>query len=246
MTQPRIQFALDFPQGHILFAEGGGSYFLPRDSMDAFQIWGERKELFGKNAISVAADRAAGTPAFSVVYEFSENGALTDARLVSGSATLRGRLADAETLNNLNGALAQNALNLWSRRDTQPERVYNAARFADGRLLIQMSSSSALYIGTPGQYEKVDAQLTIQGGGSKYYRTPDGGQINLPYGYGGPNGEIPTFKGEPMNYIPVNDNGNPAQFGLELAEGLKHLTPFCPEVQTPAQDKKPQGRKPQP
>lgn len=230
MSTAQIRFALDFPQGHILFIENSGAYFLPRHSMDAFQVWGERKELFGKHAISVREDRSAQTQAYNVVYEFSDSGALTDARLISKDQTVRGTLADQDTLNSLNGALAQKALTLYTQRDTEPDSVFNAARFADGRLLIQLMNRNELYIGTPGNFTKVDAQLYVQGGNSMYYRTPEGEQIDLPYGFGGPrHGEIPTFKGEPLIYIDTKD-GNPAQFGLDLARGVKHLNPFSPEL----------------
>ena len=230
MAQPRVQFALDFPQGHILFLENQGAYFLPRHSMDAFPIWGERKELFGKNAINVQADRSAGTEGYSIVHEFSETGQLSDARLVSKTQTFRGTLADTETLNSLNGALAQNALTLHSMQDMEPDCVFNAARFADGRLLVQLHNRNELYIGTPGNFEKVDARMYVQGGNSMYYRTPAGEEINLPYGYGGPNNETPTFKGEPIAYIQVKDNCNPAQFGLQIDRGIKPLSPFSAEV----------------
>jgi len=243
MTQPRVQFALDFPQGHILFLGNQGAYFLPHHSMDAFQIWGERKELFGKNAITVRGDRTTGAESYSVVHEFANDGKLLDARLVGTAATFHGQLADAETINNLNGALAQNALNLHSVRDTEPDRIFNAARFADGRLLIQLHNRNELYIGTPGNFEKVDAQLYVQGGNSMYYRTPEGEKIDLPYGYGGPNGEAPSFKGEFLAYIKVNDNGDPAQFGLEIKRGIKHLSPFSPEV---AVNQKPAAPQPKP
>jgi len=243
MAQPRVQFALDFPQGHILFLDNQGAYFLPRHSMDAFQIWGERKELFGKNAINVQGDRTSGTKGYSVVHEFAEDGKLLDARLVGPSGTVRGQLADADTLNSLNGALAQNAMALHSVRDTEPDRVFNAARFSDGRLLIQLHNRNELYIGTPGSFEKVDAEMYVQGGNSMYYRTPAGEEINLPYGYGGPNGEAPSYKGELLAYIQVKDNGNPAQFGLDIKRGIQHLSPFSPELQA---DQKPAAPQPKP
>ena len=246
MTTPRIKFAIDFPQGHVLFMENQGAYFLPHHGLDAFQIYGERKELFGKNAITVRANKDTGDTEYNVVHEFAADGTLGDARIVTRGQTTHGKLADAETVNNLNGALAQNAITLRSTSDTEPDRIFNAARFSDGRLLLQLMNRNELYIGTPGNFEKVDAQLYVQGGNSMYYRTPDGQKIDLPYGYGGPNHETPSFKGEYIGYVKVNGNGDPAQFGLTIDRGTpKHLSPVSPEVQ-PEAPKAPAPHAPKP
>lgn len=229
MTQNTVTFALAFPQGHILFLQNGGSYFLPAYSMDAFQVWAERKELFGKNALTVKGDKA--TADYSIVYEFTAAGVLSDARLVTKDQTINGTLADTDFINSVNGALAQSALKLYTTRDTQPDTVFNAARFGDGRLLIQLMNRNELYLGTPGAYTKLDAKLYTQGGNSMYYRDADGGQINLPYGLGGPRaGEPPTYKGEMLAYVAVDRSADPAQFGLDVFTGIKHLTPFSPEL----------------
>lgn len=242
MNAPRVKFALDFPQGHVLFTETQGAYFLPHHGLDGFQIYGERKELFGKNAITVRANPSTGDGEYSVVHEFTPSGQLSDARLVTRGQTFHGTLADAETVNNLNGALAQKAITLHNQQDTQPDRIFNAACFSDGRLLLQLHNRSELYIGTPGNFEKVDAQLVVQGGNSMYYRTPAGEDISLPYGYGGPNHETPSFKGEYIAYIKVSGDGDPAQFGLTIDRGIpKHLSPVSPEVQPVATAKPPAG-----
>ncbi len=246
MTTPRVKFAIDFPQGHVLFMENQGAYFLPHHGLDAFQIYGERKELFGKNAITVRANQTTGDAEYNVVHEFAGDGSLSDARLVTRGQTIHGKLADAETVNNLNGAFAQGGITLRNTQDTQPDTIFNAARFSDGRLLLQLHNRNELYIGTPGPFEKVDAQLYVQGGNSMYYRTPDGQQIDLPYGYGGPNHETPSFKGEYIAYIKVEKNGDPAQFGLTIDRGIpKHLSPVSPEVQ-PEAPKAPAPHMPKP
>lgn len=246
MTAERIKFAIDFPQGHILFTDKQGMYFLPHHGLDAFQIYGERKELFGKHAATVRTNKSTGDAEYSVVHEFAGDGSsLSDARIITRGQTTHGKLADAETVNSLNGALAQNAITLRSTRDTEPDTIFNAARFSDGRLLLQLMNRNELYIGTPGNFEKVDAQLYVQGGNSMYYRTPAGEQIDLPYGYGGPNNETPSFKGEYIAYIKLNGN-DPAQFGLTIDRGIpKHLSPVSPEVQ-PETPKAPAANMPKP
>ncbi len=230
MSQPdAVTFALHFTSGLVMFMERGGAYFLPANTMEAFQIYGERKELFGKHAISVRGNRETGEPDYSVVYEFNDAKVLSDARLVTRDHTLRGTLADQQTIDALNGALLQNALMLYTTRDTRADSVFNAARFADGRYLIQMSNDNVLYLGTPGNYEKLEAKLHIQGGNSMYYRDTDGGMIELPWGMGGPrHGEMPKFKGETLNYVEVGPKGDPAQFGLSVAGKPAHLSPFHP------------------
>lgn len=231
--QDTVKFALSFAHGHILFTERHGSYFLPAGSMDAFQIYGDRKELFGKNAISVRGNRETGEPDYSVVYEFNDAQALTDARLVTRDQTLRGTLADQDTINSFNGALAQGALTLYTTNDTRPDTIFNVARFTDGRYLIQTFNTNTLYLGTPGNYQKLDAQLHVQGGNSMYYRDADGGEIALPYGFGEPRfGEPPVYKGEELNYVRMKQNGDPAEFGLELKKGIVHLSPFHPALDT--------------
>lgn len=227
-----VAFALNFPQGTVLFMERGGSYFMPANTMDAFQIYGEHKELFGKKAITVRANRNTGEPDYSLVYEFNDAQQLTDARLITRDQTLRGTLADQDTLNTLNGALAQNALTLYTTEDTAPAALSRVARFADGRYLILVSNRQHdMYIGTPGNYEKVDARLAVQGGNSLYFQTPQGERIDLPYSFGGPrHGELPTYKGEELNYVTLRQNGDPAEFGLELKKGMAHLSPFHPQI----------------
>jgi len=243
-AKQEIKFALNFPQGLILMTNAGGAYFMPHTGADAFQVYGEHKELFGKHAITIAQNYQTRDPGFSIVYEFGDNGALTDGRLVRQNETFRGTQVDAETVKKLNDAINQDKIKLYSTRDTQPPQVYNVARFADGRLLIQLHDWQ-LYIGKPGSFEKVDATGTIQGGGSKYYKhNKTGGTIALPYGLGGPNGEIPTFDGEEMNWIKI-DSHDPAKFGLVLPQGVKHLDPFSPEV-TPVKPSAPKAATPRP
>lgn len=228
-----VAFALNFPQGTIIFTERAGSYFMPTGTMDAFQIYGEHKELFGKKAISVRGNHNTGEPDYSLVYEFNDAQALTDARLVTRDRTLRGTLADQDTLNTLNGALAQGALTLYTTQDTAPAMLSRVARFVDGRYLILVSNRDHdLYIGTPGNYEKVDARLAIQGGNSLYFQTPQGERIDLPYSFGGPrHGELPTYKGEELNYVTLRQNGDPGEFGLDLKKGMTHLSPFHPALE---------------
>lgn len=243
---PSIQFALAFAQGHILFTERGGSYFLPLNSMEAFQVYGESKELFGKKAISVRGNRETLEPDYSVVYEFNDAQTLTDARLVTRDKTLRGVLADQDTLNSFNGALAQGALKLYTTRDTAPTYLSRVARFEDGRyLILAFSDNHDMYIGRPGNYEKVDAQLYVQGGNSLYFQTPQGEKIDLPYGFGEPRfGEPPVYKGEELTYVRMKQNGDPAEFGIELKKGITHLSPFHPALDqggaTPNAPKPPQ------
>lgn len=243
MSQPStVTFALHFTSGLVLFTERGGAYFLPANTMDAFQIYGEHKELFGKHAISVRGNRNTGEPDYSVVYEFNDAQALADARLVTREQTLRGTLADQQTIDALNGALLQNALTLYSTNDTRPTTIFNVARFADGRYLIQLFNENVLYVGTPGNYQKLDAQLHVQGGNSMYYRDTDGGEIALPWGFGEPRyGELPNFKGEELNYVSMKQNGDPAEFGLTVAGKPVHLSPFHPLL---AQDSAPAQPKP--
>lgn len=241
-TKPEIKFALNFPQGLILMTNTGGAYFMPHTGTDAFSVYGERKELFGKNAITVSENRDTGAGGYSIVYEFGNNNALADARLVKKGETFRGTLVDDKIITALNDAVAQDKIKLYTHQDTQPPKVYNVARFADGRLLVQMHDWQ-LYIGTPGNFTKVDAEGTVQGGGSRYYKLKNGGEIALPYGYGGPNGEIPTFDGEEMNWIKIQSD-DPARIGLVFPEGIKHLDPFSPQLAAakPAEPKRPAAK----
>ncbi len=235
------KFALEFPQGRIVFMQPehassgndiGGIYFQPKDSKDAFIVWGERKELFGKHAVTVAKNRDTGNAGYSVVYEF-ENNALVDARLVSPSETVRGALLDNAGLQALNAQLAAGDIKLYGNRDTELAKVFNVAAFADGRQLIQLMNKNELYLGTPGNFEKLDAKLFVQGGNSMYYKLATGESINLPYGYGGPNHEVPTFAGEPMKYLDVRAGEDPAKLGLNLKGGVTPLDPFSPQLKAP-------------
>lgn len=232
---PEINFALEFPQGHILFmkptqSSGGGTYFVPNDSEAGFALWGENKELFGKKAINVAKSDTVQTP-YSLVYEFAEDGALTDARLVTQGQTLRGKLADEMTVQTLNAALAQDQLKLYGYRDLEPVTVYNVAQFPDGKLLLQISNKHELYLGTPGNFEKLDAHLVAQGGCSMYYKLATGESIELPWGLGGMrHGEPPVFAGEELTYLNVPPGSDPAKFGLTFPAKATPLNPFSPGI----------------
>ena len=233
--ETEIKFALEFPQGNMLFMKNNGIYFLPHQSAEAFQVYGERKELFGKNAVNVSKS-ATNPVAYNLVYEFAENGAMQDARIVTQTETSRGALLDGKTVQALSAALAAGQITMYDTSDTQPPSVYNAARLNDGRILIQMSGKNELYLGTPGgQYEKLDAHLYVQGGCSMYYKFPDGATVELPWGFGGPNHETPKFKGEAMAYVTQRSGEDPMKYGLDLSGGVAHISPFTPGLpQKPA------------
>jgi hypothetical protein len=237
---PEVKFALQFPQGMVFFLKdtsspdkAGAAYFKPNNSTEAFMVWGERKELFGKNAINVAKDYKADTGGYSVVYEFSGSDVLTDARLVKGDETVRGQLADGPAVQVLNDSLTEGWLKLYGRQDMEPVTVYNAARFLDGRVLIQLCDRNELYLGTPGNYQKLDARLMAQGGCSMYYEMVSGEKIDLPYSFSGPKrGEMPTFNGEEMMYMNVESGADPAQLGLVIPQKTA-IDPFSVPVQKP-------------
>lgn len=250
-----LLFALSFPQGHILFMENkdryahdkvAGIYFLPTDAHEAFLVWGSRQELFGKKAVEVSEDKDADMAAYTIVYEFDEAGALSDARLVTRGQTVRGKLADENFVQTTNAALAQGVITLYTKEHTAADKIFNVAQFNDGRLLVQLFNKNELYLGTPGHFQKLDARHVAQGGNSMYYALPDGGKISLPYGYGGPGrGDIPQFKDEVLTYRNDYKTGDdPAKVGLNLGTGIKHLAPFPkPQLhQTPPVPKPPGGR----
>lgn len=239
--QAKVKFALSFPQGLVFFMENdnrfsgddiGAIYFLPQADKNAFIVWGERKELFGKHAVTVRTNPGPGARnsgyAYSVVYEFL-GGRLADARLVKDQETIYGALADQKTLRDLEGALARKEIVLRGRSDAEPDSVFNVARFPDGRLLIQLLNKNELYLGRDGDFKKLDAQLAVQGGCSMHYMLPTGEPIDLPYGYGGPGRkDIPTFAGVTLSYVEPH-NADPAAYGLRLDARMKHLDPFSPK-----------------
>jgi len=239
-----LKFVLQFPQGDVLCMkdpynsdddELGGVYFQPKGSNEAFIVWGERNDLFGKYAITVAKDRDTGAGDYSVVYEFNDSGSLLDARLVSKKETVRGTLADDKTVAALQDDVTQGRITFIERRDTELTKVFNAASFPDGTLLVQLHNRKGLYMGKDGNFTKVDAQLVVQGGGSMYYKTPDGASIDLPYGYGGPGrNDVPTFKGQELKYINVQSGSDPAKLGLKLEAAKPHLDPFSPQLKSAA------------
>ncbi|MDE2337330.1 MAG: hypothetical protein KGL10_08455 [Alphaproteobacteria bacterium] len=235
----KIKYVFNFPQGLVLLMDGGGSpdsvggiYFKPHQGNDAFMVYGERKELFGKHAVTVAKNRDTGAGGYSLVYEFFWNNAPADIRLVKDKTTVTGVAVEQDAVRRMSDDIAAGKTVLHDVRDMQPDRVFNVARFADGRLLIQLLNRNELYLGTPGNYEKVDAKCVLQGGCSMYYQTPAGERIDLPYGMGGPlQNDSPKFKGEKLEYIDVKSDGNPAEFGLELASKIVPLDPFSPQLE---------------
>ncbi len=234
-TPTEVKFALEFPQGLVLFMkddfkpeEVGGVYFMPKKSNDAFMIYGERKELFGKNAITVSHNRQTGEKGYSLVYEFSESGALTDARLVSDKETLKGQMLDVFVTRDLNVSIAQDHLKLHSVRDTAPVLVSNVLRMENGQTLIQLGNDE-LYVGTQGNYTKLDAKPTMRGGSSLYYKAACGENIAI---HGRDSYDASMFGDKELTHLNVKYGEDPAKLGLILPQKIKHLTPFSPEVYT--------------
>ncbi len=266
-----IKFALSFPQGEVIFFKGdarfngpdiGGIYFLPKNGDAAFVLYGERKELFGKNAVNVNTNNETGRPGYSVVWEFNEAGKLSDARAITkGQAVkgpvdqwlvereldhrpgsvltkdvlLRGVLTDAARVQQISDRLAAGEITLYGDRDTRPPSIFNVARFTDGRLLVQLWNDDQLYIGTPGNFTKLDARKVAQGGNSMYYQTATGENIELPWSVGGASpGQFPKFGDETLNYMDVPTGAPPSAVGLDILGGVKALDLFSAEVQPKA------------
>jgi hypothetical protein len=98
-------------------------------------------------------------------------------------------------------------------------------------LLIQLFNKNELYLGTSGNYTKVDASLAFQGRNSMHYKLATGESIELPYGFDGPGeNDIPKFKGEELVYLNARSGEDPAKFGLNLSAGIVHLDPFSPQL----------------
>lgn len=235
MPAPVAKFALEFPQGHIIYADAG-IYYRPNESDTGYMVYGDRKELYGKQAVTVSANRETGSGDYAVVHEF-KNGALTDARLIQRNTTIDGKLADEQTLANINADLASGELKLRRPQEFRTPTVYNVAQFADGRLLVQlMGEERQLWMGKPGELKKLDAQNTLQGGGSMYYRTADGINVALPYGLGGPgHNDIPKFGEEELTYLHTRGNdGDPAKYGIVFPAPPAFLDPFSKPANTAA------------
>ncbi|HYD17176.1 MAG TPA: hypothetical protein VEF76_01690 [Patescibacteria group bacterium] len=228
MSAPQAKFALEFPQGYILYADNG-VFYQPYNSTIGYMVYGDRKELYGKNAIVVSANRETGGGDYAVVHEF-KNGALADARLIQRNTTLEGKLADAATLEQINADLAAGTLTLRRPQDGRPPSLYNVAQFPDGRLLLQVHGADReLYLGRPGNFEKLDAVNTVQGGGSMYYKMSDGTQIALPYGLGGPGyNDVPKFGDQELVYLHTRPGDDLAKFGLHFPPAPPYLDPFSP------------------
>lgn len=234
---PPVKFALQFPQGVVIFMQGspaalhgiGNIYFLPEGAKDAFMVEGQCQSFAGKYTVSVAKDKDAGAPAYHLVHEFADDGRLIDARAICGGKTLSGVLAGAARVREIAESLRMGQLRLHSVDDTRPLRVFNMARFADGRMLIQLFMRHELYIGTPGNFEKLDAKLVGASGNNRSYRLSAGGSVELPWGAVGPSLELPSFNGEKLQYMNFYIGENPAKFGLEV-DMPKPLNPFSPEL----------------
>lgn len=276
-----IKFVLSFPQGEVIFFKGdtrfngpdiGGIYFLPKGGDAAFMLYGERKELFGKNAVNVNANNETGRPAYSVVWEFNEASKLVDARAITKAQALKepvdaflvdraldhrpgtvltkdflfhGALADAAVAKDISDRLAAGAITLYGDRDTRPPSIYNVARFADGRLLVQMFNDDKLYIGTPGNFKRLDARKVAQGGCSMYYQAASGESIELPWSIGGPSpGQFPKFGDETLNYVDVKTGASPESIGLSLTGSIKALDLFSAEVQPKTKSPAPKAPRP--
>jgi hypothetical protein len=230
-TNKVIDYVLKFPEGDFLIA-GGAPYFMPEGSDKAYLGWGEKKELLGKFHHKIET-RSEDFKKYDLTYEV-EDGELIAARLITPFNRSAGKLADAATVAKLNDDLENGRLELQGRAN--PPHITRAAKFGDGRLLLLIDGLDkkerhTLLIGTPGNYEQIGLGSGVQGGNSFYYKTADGKDLALPYGYGGPkHDEAPQYGDEYLAYIPVDNAQDLAAFGVNITPPAPHLDPFCKEV----------------
>ncbi len=227
----KIDFVLQFPEGNFLIA-GGTPYFMPEGGDKAYLGWGEKKELLGKFHHKLET-RSEDFKKYDLTYEI-EDGDLIAARLITPFNRSAGKLADDAAVAKLNDDLENGHLELKGR--ARPPHITRAAKFGDGRLLLlidglEKESRHTLLIGTPGNYEQIGLGSGVQGGNSFYYKTEDGTDLALPYGYGGPkHDEAPQYGNEYLAYIPVENAQDLAAFGVDFTAPDPHLDPFCKEM----------------
>jgi len=244
-TNKKIDYVLQFPEGNFLIA-GGAPYFMPEGSDKAYLGWGAKKELMGKvhHNIETTSDKF---KKYDLTYEI-EDGALIAARLITPFNRSAGKLADDATLQKLNDDLQNDRLELRGRPN--PPHITRAAKFGDGRLLLlveglEENTRHTLLIGQPGNYEQIKLTNGVQGGNSFYYKTEDGIDLALPYGFGGPQeGETPQYGDEYLGYLPLKDPHDFDSFGIDIAAADPHLDPFSKELEKPQQQAPSRASKP--
>jgi hypothetical protein len=230
MTLPTITQALYFNEGYFLLA-GDRPYFLPHGKDKAYACRGERKELLGKVHHRLET-RAADLKNYDLTYEF-EDGKLIAARLIAGRTRSVGRQLSVDVLQTINDDLATGQMTL---QNILPEpTLIRAARFEDGEYLLVIdhyrdSEFRSVLKGKPGAYEVIELSGGVQGGNSLYFTAKSGEEIRLPYGFGGPNNESPSYGGRFLQYLDPRGNHTLASLGVPVKANPPHLDPFCPEL----------------
>lgn len=238
MTTPALlKFALQFPQGAMLFFQGGQHalngvgdvYFLPRGGTDAFMLDGMQSSCAGETTLAVFKDKDLGIPPYDVVYRLDENGRPAAAQLRHDGRSTDGACMPDDDFGALQAAVSDGKIRLHDLAAQQPPRVFNIARFADGRLLVQLLFRAELYLGTPGNFQKLDVKLAGRQGNSRIYELPDGERIDLPWTAAGPGLEPPVFKGVTLQYLNFYTGDAPAKYGLDIY-CVRPVCPFSPEI----------------
>ena len=230
-----IRIALEFPEGIFIFPDRGGIYFMPDvDSDKAYLGWGEKKDLHGKIAHNLPT-RSDKFKNYDVTYEI-EDGSLLAARLITPFSRSAGKLLDEEDVKTIGARLKDGSLTLV--RISEAPKVIRAARAGDGTTVVLVQSykgpegslERTLYGGTADDLKPL-SNCYSQGGNSFYFNLPDGTEVALPYGFGAPTpNEPPTFGGKLMAYLDIEDDKDPAAFGIKMDVPEPHLDPFCPEL----------------
>jgi hypothetical protein len=232
MSSPQILFALAFPEGIFLVLNSdtqrlsadeikkrlasptalsrASAAFLLSGADDAFYLYAEKQELFGKIAHKTIADDI--SDAYALVYEFNRRSTLMDARLIQGNYTANGRILSAAETAALQAQIDNQRISFYTKRDLTPEEVKGVYTLDTGEHVVALQKSYDLYVLKKNDSaEKLDATCTLISGSSRIYKRADGTQFELHF-----NQAID----KPLA------SKNPADYGITLPNTKQYQTPF--------------------
>lgn len=246
MSERKISHALDFPEGRFIFIGqrfNGGNipYFMRPGDNKAYLCYGDRKELLGKHAHTVKTTSNSTEKDYTLTYEL-EDDALIAARLITEDSRSTGNLTDSKIVADLNQKLEDGSFDLMGRPNKA--NIMRVLDIGNDQTIVVVENFHpekrfTVFIGTPGNYQRLDVGGYVQGGNSFFIDDIGNGKnLELPWSVCGPNPrEFPVYGGEPVKYLYPDTIHDMAydfeKFGLKAPE-VTHISPFTPTKKPPS------------
>ncbi len=235
-----LSIALDFNGQTIFKTQNNLHYYLAADGVNAYEMYGDNKELLGKIALTITPrkDLIGNDVAYTLTYEF-EGADFISARLIEGTRRIAGTAFDEKTKAQLQDKITQGQITLHKTPNlVRPPYISRAAKNRDNYWLLLVDNlpdangvikRHGLFVVKDGVTKELTITQAIQGGSTFHFRTAEGIDVDMPYSLGGPSrGQCATANDVAFAYVDESHKLNMADFGIKVPELTPpaHYTPF--------------------